>query len=133
MNKSIKGTLPKAILMAAVSFGAVLLSACGGEGHEEVKAPDRVEEAAELARANAPEAEVIEFETTPAPQVDTADAEADAAGTAAPAADTEANPDAQTDAQTDAAAAVSPTDATTDTAEAATADTANAADASTTN
>ena len=112
--------------MAAVSFGAVLLSACGGEGHEEVKAPDRVEEAAELARANAPEAEVIEFETTPAPQVDTADA-------AAPAADTEANPDAQTDAQTDAAAAVSPTDATTDTAEAATADTANAADASTTN
>ncbi|WP_131668447.1 hypothetical protein [Psychrobacter pygoscelis] len=129
MNKSIKGTLPKAILMATVSFGAVLLSACGGEGHEEVKAPDRVEEAAELARANAPEAEVIEFETTPAPQVDTADGEGDAADTAAPATDAEANPEAEAD----AAAAVSPTDATTDTAEAATADTANAADASTTN
>lgn len=48
--------------LAAVMFGAaVTLSACGGD-HHEVKAVDTVEEAAELAKANAPEAEVLEFD-----------------------------------------------------------------------
>jgi len=45
-----------------VSLG-VSLGACSG-GHEEVKAPERVEEAAEIARANAPEAEDMEFAET---------------------------------------------------------------------
>lgn len=54
-----------------VSLG-VSLSACSG-GHEEVKAPERVEEAAEIARANAPEAEDMEFAETEPMVVATAD------------------------------------------------------------
>lgn len=79
MSKSVKQILPKALALASVTFVAATLSACGGgEHHEPVEAPDKVEEAAELARANAPEPEVIEFETTPAPQTDMADSEASA-------------------------------------------------------
>lgn len=53
-------------LAAMLLMSCATLSACGG--HEEVKAVDKVEEAAELARANAPKPENFEFKTTtPAP------------------------------------------------------------------
>ena len=70
--------------LAAVMFGAaVTLSACGGDKHE-VKAVDRVEEAAELARANAPEAEVLEFDDAAvAAEAEATDATAEETDTAA--------------------------------------------------
>lgn len=83
---------PALAIVTAVLF-ATGLSACG-EKHEEVTAPDKVDEAAQIARANAPEAEVIEFETTAAPAAttteaaDTAMAEGDVATDAAAQPDT---------------------------------------------
>ncbi|MDN5560833.1 MAG: hypothetical protein L0G45_04570 [Psychrobacter sp.] len=66
----------------ALGFG---ISACSGEKEgesHEVLAKDRVDEAAELARKNAPEAEKMEFpETAPAP-VTEADGTVDGAATA---------------------------------------------------
>ena len=67
----------------------VSLSACSSEKEEagaesgEVLATDRVDEASELARQNAPEAEKLDFpETAPMPAADTAEgAEGGAAGT----------------------------------------------------
>ncbi|PNK60392.1 hypothetical protein [Psychrobacter sp. FDAARGOS_221] len=92
---------------ALVLGTALLLTACGGSDEHEVKAIDKVEEAAELARANAPEPEPLnleDIETVPA-----AEGEADA----------EAGTDAEADADaTDAA------DAEADVATAEAADTA---------
>ena len=91
--------------LAAVMFGAaVTLSACGGDNHE-VKAVDRVEEAAELARANAPEAEVLEF--------DDAAVAADAEATDATAEETDAAAeDATADAEEVAVEETAETEAT---------------------
>lgn len=68
------------------------LSACG-EKHEAVTAPDKVDEAAEMARANAPEAEVIEFETTAAPAATTTEGTDTAAAEGDMATDAAAQPD----------------------------------------
>jgi hypothetical protein len=94
MTKSvIQTTLTKPVLaIATAMLFATGLSACG-EKHEAVTAPDKVDEAAEMARANAPEAEVVEFETTAAPAAttegaDTAMAEGDMATEAAAQPDT---------------------------------------------
>ena len=56
-----------------VSFG-MGISACSGDKDSKVYAPDRVDEAAELARSNAPEAEVMDF---PEVEIVATDAEAD--------------------------------------------------------
>ena len=91
-----QSTLNKPVLaIVTAMLLAMGLSACG-EKHEAVTAPDKVDEAAEIARANAPEAEVVEFETTAAPAATTtegtdaatATAEGDMATT-----DTAAQPD----------------------------------------
>lgn len=58
-------------LASLVCIGALGLSACG-EHHEEVKAVDKVEEAAELARANAPAPEKLDFDAPEAGAVDDA-------------------------------------------------------------
>ncbi|CAM3935732.1 hypothetical protein PSAR109036_00405 [Psychrobacter arenosus] len=72
MTKSVtQSTLNKPVLaIVTAMLLAMGLSACG-EKHEAVTAPDKVDEAAEIARANAPEAEVVEFETTAAPAATT--------------------------------------------------------------
>lgn len=79
MTKSVtQSTLNKPVLaIVTAMLLAMGLSACG-EKHEAVTAPDKVDEAAEIARANAPEAEVVEFETTAAPAATTTEG-ADAA------------------------------------------------------
>ncbi|WP_367105783.1 cytochrome c5 family protein [uncultured Psychrobacter sp.] len=60
-----KTVLNTALWTALVVSLGVSVSACsGGEGSHEVLAVDRVEEAAELARTNAPEAEDFEFAET---------------------------------------------------------------------
>lgn len=74
MKKSVLNTALSTAFIVALGFG---VSACSGdkegESHE-VLAKDRVDEAAELARKNAPEAEELNFpETAPMPA-----AEADA-------------------------------------------------------
>ena len=92
MTKSVtQSTLNKPVLaIVTAMLLAMGLSACG-EKHEAVTAPDKVDEAAEIARANAPEAEVLEFETTAAPAAtttegtDAATAEGDMATTDAAA------------------------------------------------
>lgn len=87
MKKSVLNTALSTAFIVALGFG---ISACSGdkegESHE-VLAKDRVDEAAELARKNAPEAEELNFpETAPMPA-----AEADAAAsTEATTATTEA-------------------------------------------
>lgn len=87
MKKSVLNTALSTAFIVALGFG---ISACSGdkegESHE-VLAKDRVDEAAELARKNAPEAEELNFpETAPMPA-----AEADAAAsTEATTASTEA-------------------------------------------
>lgn len=61
MKKTVLSTALSAALLVALGFS---MSACSsdkeGESHE-VKAVDRVEEAAKLARANGPEAEDMDF------------------------------------------------------------------------
>lgn len=53
--------------LASVVLGSsLLLTACGGGDHQ-VKAVDKVEEAAEMAKANAPEPEVLEFDDSEVP------------------------------------------------------------------
>ena len=84
-------TKPLRLATMAVLSCAVL-SACGS-GHEEIKAVDKVEEAAEMARANAPKAEVMEFQTT-APA---APAPTEAAATTDPVATTDSTAAAPTD------------------------------------
>ncbi|MGP9688690.1 hypothetical protein ACT3TH_05970 [Psychrobacter sp. AOP22-C1-C5] len=116
MRKSVLNTALSTAFIVALGFG---ISACSGdkEGeHEshEVMAIDRVDEAAELARANAPEAEKMDFpETAPMPA-----AEGDAA-----AVDGAATTDA---AATTGVATTEATAAGTDTAEAAATDSTDA-------
>lgn len=95
MKKSVLNTALSTAFIVALGFG---ISACSGdkegESHE-VLAKDRVDEAAELARKNAPEAEELNFpETAPMPA-----AEADAA--------------ASTEASTEAGAAATSEDTAT--------------------
>ena len=82
MKKTGLNTALSTAFIIALGFG---VSACGGEKEgksHEVLAKDRVDEAAELARKNAPEAEKMEFpETAPAP-VTEADGTVDGAATA---------------------------------------------------
>ncbi|MEN6669818.1 hypothetical protein AAJP47_05520 [Psychrobacter sp. B38] len=79
MKKSVLNTALSTAFIVALGFG---ISACSGEPegeHEshEVMAVDRVNEAAELARANAPEAEQMDFpETAPMPAAEGEDAAA---------------------------------------------------------
>ncbi len=124
MRKSVLNTALSTAFIVALGFG---VSACSGdkegESHE-VLAIDRVDEAAELARANAPAAEEMDFpETAPMPV-------AAADGTAVEgAATTDAT---MTDAATATAGAETVETATTDGVEAsvdaATADAAPATD-----
>ena len=84
MKKTGLNTALSTAFIIALGFG---VSACGGEKEgksHEVLAKDRVDEAAELARKNAPEAEKMEFpETAPAPApVTEADGTVDGAATA---------------------------------------------------
>ena len=67
MKKTVLNTALSTAFIVALSAG---MSACsGGEEHEEVLAIDVVDEAAELARENAPEAQDMEFEETSATAV----------------------------------------------------------------
>ena len=98
MKKTVLNTALSAALLVALGFS---VSACSsdkeGESHE-VKAVDRVEEAAKLARANGPEAEDMDFpKTAPMPATDMA-----ADGTAVDGATT-------AEAGTDTAMAATPT------------------------
>lgn len=81
MKKTGLNTALSTAFIIALGFG---ISACSGEKEgesHEVLAKDRVDEAAELARKNAPEAEKMEFpETAPAP-VTEADGTVDGAAT----------------------------------------------------
>lgn len=121
MRKSVLNTALSTALIAALGLG---VSACSGDkegehGSHEVMAIDRVDEAAELARANAPEAEKMDFpETTPMPVAEGDDAAAvdGAATTDATDAGTTGTTDTAETAATDATdAGVAGTD-TTDTA-----------------
>ena len=82
MKKTGLNTALSTAFIIALGFG---ISACSGEKEgesHEVLAKDRVDEAAELAHKNAPEAEKMEFpETAPAP-VTEADGTVDGAATA---------------------------------------------------
>ena len=82
MKKTGLNTALSTAFIIALGFG---ISACSGEKEgesHEVLAKDRVDEAAELARKNAPEAEKMEFpETAPAPVAE-ADGTVEGAATA---------------------------------------------------
>ncbi|WP_333613500.1 hypothetical protein [Psychrobacter sp.] len=130
MKKTAIGTALWATLFLTMG---VSLSACSTDKEEagaesgEVLAKDKVDEASELARANAPEAEDMDFpETAPMPAAETAEGtEEGATGTEAATAEDGAAADtavasADTDAATTDSAAVTDTDAaatTTDTTE----------------
>ena len=107
MKKTVFNT---ALSMALIVALGVSVSACsGGEEHEEVLAIDMVDEAAELARENAPEAEEMEFpETAPMPAADAAATDADGTATAE-SGTADADMAATTD-STDTAAAPAATD-----------------------
>ena len=85
MRQSVLNTALSTTFIVALGFG---ISACSGDkegehGSHEVMAVDRVDEAAELARANAPEAEKMDFpETAPMPAAEGDAAVADGAATA---------------------------------------------------
>jgi hypothetical protein len=81
MKKTVLNTsLKLALSMALIVTLGVNVSACSSHDEEEVYAIDRVEEAAELARKNGPEAEDMEFpETAPMVTADAADSTAVAA------------------------------------------------------
>lgn len=85
MKKTVLNTMLSTALIVALG---VSVSACGGDEEHEVLAKDRVDEAAELARANAPAAEDMAFpETAPmaaddATGMDTGDTATAAAETA---------------------------------------------------
>lgn len=132
MKKTAIGTALWATLFLTMG---VSLSACSSDKEEagaesgEVLAKDKVDEASELARANAPEAEDMDFpETTPMPAADTAEGLEDGAtgtdnavaedGAATDAAGDMATTSTDTDAATTDSAAATDTDAaatTTDT------------------
>ncbi len=139
-----------AALMAGVitmATASSLLVACGGsehgEGHE-VHAVDKVEEAAEMARANAPKPEDLKFEQTAAASTPSTQATGAATATSTPTegqSTSTAETSANTDTTTAEASAKKDTSSTSDTAAAAqspivpetkpmlTGDTAQAADA----
>ena len=137
MKKTAIGTALWATLFLTMG---VSLSACSSDKEEagaesgEVLAKDKVDEASELARANAPEAEDMDFpETTPMPAADTAEGTEEGAtgtdtavaedGAATDAAGDMATTSTDTDAATTDSAAATDTDAaamTTDTTEPAT-------------
>ena len=123
MKKTVFNT---ALSMALIVALGVSVSACsGGEEHEEVLAIDMVDEAAELARENAPEAEDMEFpETAPMPATDAASTEADGTATAeAGTADADTTEATATDSADTAAAPTDSADmAATDDTAAATAE-----------
>lgn len=82
MKKSVLNTALSTAFVVALGFG---ISACSGEKEgehdsHEVMAVDRVDEAAELARANAPEAEDMDFPETSATAVADNATAADEAG-----------------------------------------------------
>lgn len=129
MKKTTIGTALWATLFLTMG---VSLSACSTDKEEagtesgEVLAKDKVDEASELARANAPEAEDMDFpETAPMPAADTAEGTEEgatgteaavaedgaAADTAVASADTEAASTANTE-TTDTDAAATTTDTT---------------------
>lgn len=129
MKKTTIGTALWATLFLTMG---VNLSACSSDKEEagtesgEVLAKDKVDEASELARANAPEAEDMDFpETAPMPAADTAEGTEEgatgteaavaedgaAADTAVASADTEAASTANTE-TTDTDAAATTTDTT---------------------
>lgn len=96
MRKSVLNTALSTTFIVALGFG---ISACSGDkegehGSHEVMAIDRVDEASELARANAPEAEKMDFpETAPMPVAEgeaAVDGAATTDGTATDASATEA-------------------------------------------
>ena len=129
MKKTAIGTALWATLFLTMG---VSLSACSSDKEEagtesgEVLAKDKVDEASELARANAPEAEDMDFpETAPMPAADTAEGTEEgatgtdtavaedgaAADTAVASADTDAASTANTE-TTDTDAAATTTDTT---------------------
>ena len=78
MKKTVLNTVLSTAFIVALGAG---MSACsGGEEHEEVLAIDMVDEAAELARENAPEAQDMEFPETSATAVADNTTAADEAG-----------------------------------------------------
>ncbi len=85
-----KTALSTALWTALVISLGFSLSACGG--HQEVEAPDRAEAAAEIALANAPEAEDMKFPATAPMAVATAETTDTAATDAAMPAATEGAP-----------------------------------------
>ncbi|MBO1531390.1 hypothetical protein J3492_09225 [Psychrobacter sp. F1192] len=119
MKKTALNMALSTALMVSLGMG---LTACSGD-KEKVYAPDRVDEAAELARSNAPEAEVMEFpETAAAPEADEATDMDDAASEADPV-DADASEDNSDD------AADMDADADSDVAESTDAESADAAEA----
>ncbi|MFT5096436.1 MAG: hypothetical protein ACI9JO_000447 [Psychrobacter okhotskensis] len=107
MKKTVLNTALSTALLVALGFS---VSACSSDkegGSHEVKAVDRVDEAAKLALANGPEAEEMDFpETAPMPATDMA-----ADGTAVDGATT-----AEAGADTDMADSADATSTSTDTA-----------------
>jgi len=70
MKKSVLNTALSTAFIVALGFGVSACSGDKGESHE-VLAKDRVDEASELARSNAPAAEEMDFpETAPMPATD---------------------------------------------------------------
>lgn len=102
-------------LASIMLSAAVTLTACGG-GEHEAKAVDKLDEAAEMAKANAPKPEPLKPEDI-AP-ASSAPATADAAGTdaAAPTAEGAATTTTDAAATTDSATAPATTDTTADAA-----------------
>ena len=89
MKKSVLNTALSTAFIVALGFG---VSACSsekeGEESDHILAVDRVDEAAEIARANAPAAEKMDFPATaPMPAAD-ATVSADSSDTAVATADT---------------------------------------------
>lgn len=128
MSEQLAAVFPsfkKSVSVAVVSLlAATVLTACN-KGHEEVTAPERVEQAAEMARSKAPKAEPLPETATIAPATDamaSTDAAADAttteATTAEPAADANAEASAPSDANADTNSSADAS-STTDTASAA--------------
>ena len=121
MKKTALNMALSTALMVSLGMG---LTACSGD-KEKVYAPDRVDEAAELARSNAPEAEVMEFpETAAAPEADEATDMDDAASEA-----DSVDADAPEDNSDDTADMDADADADSDVAESTDAESADAAEA----
>lgn len=83
MRKAVSSkSISAGLLTTLVMTLGVSLSACSSEHEEEILAVDRVDQAADIARQLAPEAEEMDFpETAPVVVADTDMADADAQGT----------------------------------------------------